>query len=527
MEEEVTGSGHKLRPSSAETPLQDRFEHAYARAFHRHLAQTSEHGLHRAYELGREAVSEELGLLDLSAVHHRAVASALERLERQDAQGVLQVASDFFLQALSAFEMVQRGISEAEERAMLEKQHVAQLHQLADASIAINASTSIEGILQLVAERARSIIGAHCCIAGVQLNRERAEGVWQISHSERGARWRQVLGGAELFDLLAFLADTLRPARASAVSLAGEEPWTGLARMARGSVVRGCIVAPLLSPRERCIGLILLVDAPGGEFTEKDESILTQLTQVVSVAVDNARLYHRERRVAETLQRGLLPSKLPDIPGIALAARYVPGAAGMNVGGDWFDVVALADGRTGIAIGDVMGRGVRAASVMGQMRTAFRAYALGGESPDIVVARLNRLLPTLDPDHFSTMVYVTWDPTQTVANLVRAGHPPPLVVEPQGRTRYLERAGSLPLGVLPDAEYHLDQVRLRLGSTLVLYTDGLVEQQGELEDGLTQLERAVSGSGDLRAICDRVVDKVLPAQSVDDAALLMVRFGEK
>jgi Stage II sporulation protein E (SpoIIE)/Phosphoserine phosphatase RsbU, N-terminal domain/GAF domain len=527
MEEEVTGSGRNLRLSSAETSPLDRFEHAYARAFHRYLAETSEHGLHRAYELGRQAVSEELGLLDLSAVHHRAVASAVERAERQDAQGVLEAATDFFLQALAAFEMVQLGISEAEERAMLEKQHVAQLHQLADAAIAINASSSIGGILQLVAERARTIIGAHSCIAGVQLNRDRAGGVWRISHSERGARWRQLLGGVELSELLSFLADTLSPARASAVSLAGEEPWTGLARMARGSTVRGCIVAPLLSPRERCIGLILLVDAPGGEFTEKDESILTQLTQVVSVAVDNARLYQREHRIAETLQRGLLPSKLPDIPGIALAVRYVPGAAGMNVGGDWFDVVALADGRTGIAIGDVVGRGVRAASVMGQMRTAFRAYALGGESPDTVVARLNRLLPTLDLDHFSTMVYVRWDPAQTVANLVRAGHPPPLVVEPQGRTRYLDRAGSLPLGVLPDAEYHLDQVRLRPGSTLVLYTDGLVEQQAGPDAGLTQLERAVSGSGDLQAICDRVVDEVLPAHSVDDAALLMVRFGEE
>jgi serine phosphatase RsbU (regulator of sigma subunit) len=189
-------------------------------------------------------------------------------------------------------------------------------------------------------------------------------------------------------------------------------------------------------------------------------------------------------------------------------------------------VVAFADGRTSIAIGDVVGRGVRAASVMGQMRTAFRAYALGGESPDVVVARLNRLLPTLDPDHFSTMVYVRWDPAESVASLVRAGHPPPLMVEPQGRTRYLDRAGSLPLGVLPDAEYQLDEVRLGPGSTLVLYTDGLVEQQAEVEDGLTRLERVVSGSGDLQAICDRVVDEVLPARSVDDAALLMVRFGE-
>jgi GAF domain-containing protein len=514
MEEEVTRSGRNPRPSSAETLPLDRFEHAYVRAFHRYLAQTSEHGLHKAYELGRQAVSEEVGLLDLSAVHHRAVASAVERAERPDAEGVLEAATDFFLQALAAFEMVQLGISEAEERAMLEKQHAAQLHQLADASIAIT-------------ERARAIIGADCCIAGVQLNGDPAGGMWRISHSERGARWRQLLGGVELSDLLSFVADTLRPARAGAVNFAEEEPWRGLARMAGGSTVRGCIVAPLLSQRERCIGLILLVDAPGAQFTDKDVSVLTQLTQVVSVAIDNARLYQREHRIAETLQRGLLPSKLPDIPGIALAARYIPGAAGMNVGGDWFDVVALAGGRTGIAIGDVVGRGVRAASVMGQMRTAFRAYALGGESPDAVVARLNRLLPTLDPDHFSTMVYVQLDPAQTVANLVRAGHPPPLVVEPQGRTRYLDRAGSLPLGVLPEADYHLDQVRLRPGSTLVLYTDGLVEQQAELDAGLTQLARAVSGSGDLQAICGRVVDEMLPANSVDDAALLMARFGEE
>jgi serine phosphatase RsbU (regulator of sigma subunit) len=231
-----------------------------------------------------------------------------------------------------------------------------------------------------------------------------------------------------------------------------------------------------------------------------------------------------DRRVAETLQRALLPQRFPDVPGLAIAARYMPGAAGINVGGDWFDVVPVEGGGTGMAIGDVLGRGVKAASVMGQVRIAFRAYALPGDPPDVVIKRLDRLIQEFELVHFSTMTYLVLDSSTGAVRITRAGHPPPLLVSRDGYARYLEDEPSVPLGVSPEAAFEQAAFTLEPGSMLVLYTDGLIEGQRGIDDGLSRLRNCVAPRADLEMLCDDVLARMLPSGSGDDVALLVVRY---
>ncbi|MDQ3767234.1 MAG: SpoIIE family protein phosphatase [Actinomycetota bacterium] len=502
-----------------------KFGAAYALAFDNYLLGRDEESLHAAYELGRKAVTAQLSMLDLATIHHGVLVAALQRTEQARTERVTEAASDFFLQSLSAFEMVQRGFREAHETVLLEKAHAAQLHQLADVAVTINSRLSFDDMLQLVTEQARQIIGARCCIASVVLNDGPTINKWKISCSQTRSEWHKLVHGEELSNLYAEVTGAGHPVMMTREELDEDPTWSAFVRAGTvGQAVNGSLVTPLTDRHNDRLGSILVMDKCLGEFSEKDESILVQLAQMASVAIENGRLYQREHRIAETLQRGLSLQALPWIPDMTIAVRYLPGAAGVNVGGDWFDVVALPGGRTGIAVGDVIGRGVRAASVMGQTRTAFRAYALDGNRPETVVARLNRLLPTLDGDHFSTMVYLVWDPADGMS-MVSAGHPPPLLREATGRVSYLDHRVSTPLGVLEDAGYKCHKFALETGSTLLLYTDGLIEQQGGLEDGLTRLRNAVAiETDDVETLCDQVLEHMLDAEAKDDVALLILRL---
>jgi hypothetical protein len=496
------------------------FRKTYASAFDAYLADKSEQGLHDAYELGREAVARGLSVLDIAAIHHACLAASLVDI-RESAQRRLEGAENFLLQTLSAFEMVQRGFQEAQEAVLLEKQHASQMHELAAAGLAINSGSTIREVLQTVADKGRAIVGAHWCVAAVCESGDGPVKVWAISCSE-GHDVPDVFLPPEV-DVEALGLHAFRAPR-----VLGETPAPVVFEHISAEEVSSSgawLIAPILGGDQSVAGFISLGDGGEGGFSEKHESILVQLGQMASVAIDNRRLYEREHRVAQTLQQGLLPQQLPSIAGLVAASRYVPGAAGVNVGGDWFDVVALPHGRTGIAIGDVVGRGVTAASMMGQVRTAFRAYALDGGSPESVVSRLNQLLPTLDVDHFSTIVYVVWDPSEAAAHVLSAGHPPPLLLERGGKRRYLYESLSIALGVASDPPYEAAYVSIGAGASLFLYTDGLIEQDGDLELGLARLAQAVGEPwGDLGEVCERVLDRMIPAERKDDAALLAVRF---
>lgn len=264
---------------------------------------------------------------------------------------------------------------------------------------------------------------------------------------------------------------------------------------------------------------------PGGTV----EGVLAhavEVTETVRTREAVQALLERERRIAETLQRSLLPERLPEIPGVALAGRYLPGAAGLEVGGDWYDVFLLADGRVGLTIGDVVGRGLGAAAAMGQLRTAIRAYALETTSPAAVLERLGRLVQELDAPQMATLVYAVLDPETGRLCFASAGHPPPLLAAPDGAARYLEEGRSPPLGVAGGAPQEAVVV-LEPGSTLLLYTDGLVEKRGgSIEDGMEALREAVAGhSGEFDSLCDEwMLQALRPEAPADDVALLALRL---
>ena len=242
--------------------------------------------------------------------------------------------------------------------------------------------------------------------------------------------------------------------------------------------------------------------------------------------VTERKMAEREHRIAETLQRSLLPDRLPDIPGVLLTARYMPATSDMEIGGDWYDVVQLSDGRVGLAIGDVAGHGLRAASTMGQMRMALRVCALEERSPNRVVTRLRHLVRGLLAAEFATLVYVVFDPDSNTVKFANAGHPPPLVVGGTEGAIYLEGGLGPPLGAVGFPDRHLDvSYHLAAGSTLILFTDGLVERRGDtIRDGLDRLKASVTvADDDLEAMCDHVLFTMVGNDASDDVAVLALR----
>jgi integral membrane sensor domain MASE1/anti-sigma regulatory factor (Ser/Thr protein kinase) len=241
--------------------------------------------------------------------------------------------------------------------------------------------------------------------------------------------------------------------------------------------------------------------------------------------VTEARKAEREHRIAETLQRGLLPDRLPEVPGIGLAARYVPAGADMAVGGDWYDVVELPSGHIGLAIGDVAGHGPRAASTMGQLRMALRAYALEEPSPAEVVRRLDRLVSRLLMSEIVTLVYLVLDLDSGMVQFANAGHPPPLLVRSGGQATFLEDGLGPPLGCDDPGLPAEARIRLVPGSTLLLFTDGLVEKRGaSIDEGLQRLATVATDCGqDIEAFCEQLLCSMVEDDTADDVALLVIR----
>jgi len=235
-----------------------------------------------------------------------------------------------------------------------------------------------------------------------------------------------------------------------------------------------------------------------------------------------------DRRLAQTLQRSMMTTKLPDLEGIEVAVRYLPGSRETEVGGDWFDVIPLPDGRVGVVIGDVVGRGIEAAGTMSQLRTALRAYAIDGLEPAQVVAKLHRLANHLAEGLSTTLVYIDLDPATREMRFVSAGHVPALRIGPSGGATYLEGARSTPLGTLPqDGRIPQERLELEPGEMIVLYTDGLVERRDEgIISRLAQLREAVAcAPAGPEACLEHLTAKLVgDALRHDDIALLAFRL---
>jgi anti-sigma regulatory factor (Ser/Thr protein kinase)/putative methionine-R-sulfoxide reductase with GAF domain len=273
----------------------------------------------------------------------------------------------------------------------------------------------------------------------------------------------------------------------------------------------------------RVIGVLHVGTLTTRDWLDDDVEVLQRAADRAALAV-GGRLIERERGLAEAFQTSLIPTLPTSFPGLALAARYYPAAAA-PLGGDWYDAFMLPGGALGLAIGDVVGRGFRAAALMGQLRSALRAYALDGGSPVVIVSKLNVLLRQIEPGGSATLLYLMLDPASGEITLSSAGHAPPLVAAADGTREFLQLPSSVPLGVAANVAYDEQSLQIEPPARLLLYTDGVVERAGEsLEDGLERLRQAMPTEPlPIEDACDTVAHGMLPeGASKDDAALLLV-----
>ncbi len=237
---------------------------------------------------------------------------------------------------------------------------------------------------------------------------------------------------------------------------------------------------------------VLTLTAPGDHFDADTSVMLVELARRTAIALDNARRYEQHRDTAEALQRAQL-TDLPPTEGLRLAARYLPATRGLNIGGDWYDAFPHPDGSLLTVVGDVTGHGLRAAVIMGQLRTALRAYALEDDSPARILTRLHRMLRHQQPNLYATAVIARFRPGDPHVVWAAAGHPPAVVRAPDGTVRVLDTRPGVMLGVPIPFEYADRTEELAPGSTLVLYTDGLVERRAQgIDPGIELLGRTLA-----------------------------------
>ncbi|WP_426502175.1 PP2C family protein-serine/threonine phosphatase [Dactylosporangium sp. McL0621] len=272
----------------------------------------------------------------------------------------------------------------------------------------------------------------------------------------------------------------------------------------------------------RVIGVLYVGTRSPRRFSVPDIELLQLAADRIAPATQ-ARMHSLDQAAAHALQRSLLPSRPPRIAGLDLAVRYVPGAE-VGVGGDWYDVFELPSGCIGLAVGDVAGNGLRAAVVMGRIRSALRAYALETDDPADVLTRLDRKIQRFEPGAMATAVYAVIPPSLDAVTVSNAGHLPPVAVEPDGPGRLTTIKPNLPLGAYPDAARGTTELRLPRGGGLVFYTDGLVERRDRsLPLGLARLAAAVT-CAPAEAMCTTVMAAMLDDNApTDDIAVLALR----
>ncbi len=288
--------------------------------------------------------------------------------------------------------------------------------------------------------------------------------------------------------------------------------------------IRSLLGVPLIVEGQ-LLGVLHVGSLTPRTFTDTDAALLSLAASRVAPGIERARLFDelsRQRVIAEALQRGLLPEIIPDLRGVEVAVRYIP--AKDEIGGDWYEVMLLPGGRVGIAIGDVVGHGVRAAALMAQMRAVLRSAALGSSSPAMVLTQLDRYVQDAHPAGLATVLYAVLDPDQGTLTTSNAGHPPPVVGGPGG-ARLLGGATAPPIGAMRYPRFTEATFPLARGEGVVFYTDGLIERRGEsLAVGLDRLQAAVAGDTDPHVLCARVLEQLVGAfASEDDVALVAFR----
>ncbi|WP_256639220.1 PP2C family protein-serine/threonine phosphatase [Streptomyces murinus] len=430
-------------------------------------------------------------------------AEELVRFHREELhqtnQGVLALHAE-----LEAAALAQRELLDAERAARAEAENSRRLLTfLADASASLNASLDHEDILRrlpklLVPEYARHV------------------DVWLVDDERTPP--------AERAAAAVTAARTGRPQHAA--PRPGGLPGVDDLPASVLSPDRPLLCLPLGS---RTVQGVLTLSAPGERFAPDTAVMLLELARRAGIALDNARQYEQHRDVAEALQRAQL-TELPDTPGLALAARYLPATHGLNIGGDWYDAFPGPDGSVLAVIGDVTGHGLRAAVIMGQLRTALRAYAVEGNGPARILTLLHRMLRHQQPELYATCAIARFTPGEPGVVWAAAGHPPALVRGPGGGVRVLDAKPGIMLGVPVPHEYEEHHEELPAGATLALYTDGLVERRSAgIDAGIERLADALGTLGateleQLDAAADALLKPMLrDSEHDDDICLLLCR----
>ncbi|PWI18020.1 phosphatase [Streptomyces sp. Act143] len=454
--------------------------------------------------------------------HTAAVLNLLDEQERllhlhreelhQTNQGVLALHTD-----LEAASRAQRELLEAERAARAEAERARRLLTfLTDASAAITASLNPAAILRSLADLLVPDYADHLDVWLFDDGQERNDGQ-EHNDDDRPQRVRQHAAAAVT------AARTGRPQHAAAHP--GALPGVDDLPASALSPDRPLLAIPLAA--RRLLGVLTLT-APGPRFDPDTSVMLVELARRVGVALDNARRYEQYRDTAEALQRAQL-TQLPTLPGLLLAARYLPATRGLNIGGDWYDAFLQPDGSLLAVIGDVTGHGLHAAVVMGQLRTALRAYAVENDSPGEILTRLHRMLGHLQPELYATAMIARFRPGDPEVVWASAGHPPAVVRGADGSVRVLETRPGVMLGIPMPFVYTDHRVDLPVGSSLVLYTDGLVERRARgIDAGIERLGQALGGlSGpeleqDPQAAADALLKPLLHDSERDDDICLLL-----
>jgi GAF domain-containing protein/anti-sigma regulatory factor (Ser/Thr protein kinase) len=443
----------------------------------------------------------------LGIVH---VGSLTERVFTEEETGLLEQAAGRIAPAIEHARLydAEREAREAAEAALQELQA---LQGVADAAL---AHLDLDDMLGEVLERLRASLRVDTA-AILMLDTESDELVARAARGleeevERGSRVPVGRGFAgriaatrevvEIPDL--DTADIFNPI----LRKRGIKSMLG-APLIAGGQVRGVVHVGTLSPRR---------------FTEGEARLLQLAGDRIAMALDHSRLI-RERDIALSLQQSLLPERLPEMPGLTLAARYRPGQGGM-VGGDWYDAVPLPSGGVGLAMGDVVSRGIRAAGVMGQLRHALRARAMEGDSPAELAEHLGEMVRGLDRREMVTLCYLTLDASGREVRYVSAGHPPALIVS-EGEARFLASSRGVPLGAVANHRYDEAGEQLAPDSLIVLYTDGLVERRDRpIDEGMERMAAVALAAGcDPEDVCQALSEELIGDDAEDDVALLVAR----
>jgi GAF domain-containing protein/anti-sigma regulatory factor (Ser/Thr protein kinase) len=397
------------------------------------------------------------------------------------------------------------------------------LKLLSDASRALAETLEVDATLDTITSLAVPVLGDWC---GVHLLD--ASGELQLAaHAAEEPRIDSVLGGSAEetrdrggIDLEHALDTGATQRSASLPSPVLEELSSAFPDRA---VDPGTVLVVPLTAHGRALGTLTLVRIPGPPYTGGEAELAEELARRAALAVDNATRYASERDTALVLQRSMLPELRPFAPGLRVASRYLPGAEGLNVGGDWYDLIPLVDGRHGLVVGDVAGRGIAAAAGMGQLRAVVRAYALEGHSPARLLEQMDSFVTMQRTVSFVTCLYAVIDTSARTLTVASAGHLPPLLLDDRG-AHLVEVPTGAPLGTSFGGFQDMT-IALEPESTVLLYTDGLVEERTRpIDEGLATLCAAASRwRRSPEALCDGVLLIMSERRPLeDDTALLAV-----